>query len=183
MQKKALLIAAVIVFVLAPLAWGEGPGTFKVASIDVQKALNTCEMGKAAVAELNKDMERAQKEWGAKGEELKREKENLERQASLLDEDALSNKTRDFREKYRDWERFRKDVENDIRQRHNELVQRITSELIQIADTLGKEKGYTLILERSLVPYMDPSLDVTDEIIKRHNAQYKTKSASSAAKK
>nr|MBP7323626.1 OmpH family outer membrane protein [Deltaproteobacteria bacterium] len=182
MHKKLLVFAVLFAFFCTGYA-GAQTKTIKIASIDVQKALNTCENGKTAAAELSKEMEKAQKEWGAKGEELKREKENLERQSTLLDEEALSDKMRMFREEYRDWERYRKDKENDIRQRHNELVQRITAEIIQIADTYGKENGYTLILERSLVPYVDASLDVTDEIIKRHNQQYGKKSAATPVKK
>ena len=55
------------------------------------------------------------------------------------------------------------------------MVEKISKELIEIANKIGKEAGYTLIVERSLVPYIDSSLDITDEVIKRHNAQYGTK--------
>ncbi len=176
MYRRLLPLTVTFFLGFLSLAYGE----LKMAYIDVQKALNECAAGKEAAAELNKEMEKVQKQWGTKGEELKREKETLERQASLLDEEVLSDKMRDFRTKYRDWERLGKDAQNDIRQRHNEMVEKITSELIAIADTIGKEKGYTLILERSLVPYIDPTLDITDQIIARHNAQYKKKAASTA---
>ena len=171
MHRKLLTFTLVSFIALCSVAYGE----FKLAYIDVQKALNICDSGKEAAVELNKEMEGAQKKWGKQGEELKREKETLEKQSSLLDEEVLSEKMRDFRTKYRDWERLGKDAQNDIRARHNEMVEKITSELIEIADTLGQEKGYTLILERSLVPYIDPKLDITDEIIKRHNEKYKKK--------
>jgi outer membrane protein len=171
MYKRLLPLTAVFLLVLTPFAYGQ----FKMAYIDVQKALNICEAGKTAATELNKEMEKVQKEWGRKGEELKQEKETLERQASLLDEEVLSEKMRDFRSKYRDWERLGKDAQNDIRQRHNELVEKITSELIEIASTIGADQGYDLILERSLVPYIKPSYDITDQVITRHNQLYKKK--------
>ena len=171
MYKRLLTFTVVPLLMFASLAYGE----FNLAYIDVQKALNICDAGKEAAVELNKEMEEAQKKWGKQGEELKREKDTLEKQATLLDEDVLSEKMRDFRAKYRDWERLGKDAQNDIRARHNEMVEKITSELIEIADTIGQEKGYTLILERSLVPYIDPKLDITDQIIKKHNEKHKKK--------
>jgi len=173
MYKKLLpIFVATTMIVFAAASYAQ---SMKLGYIDVQKALNVCEAGKKAAEELNREMEKAKTEWGKKGEELKREKETLEKQATLLDEDVLGEKMRDFRAKYRDWERIGKDAQNDIRQHHNELVEKITSELIEIADTIGKDKGYTLILERSLVPYIDPSLDITDEVIKRHDAQFQQK--------
>jgi outer membrane protein len=171
MYKRLATLTIVSFFALCSFAYGE----FKLAYIDVQKALNVCDAGKAAAVELNKEMEAAQQKWGKQGEELKREKETLEKQASLLDEEVLSEKMRTFRSKYRDWERLGKDAQNDIRARHNEMVEKITSELIEIADTIGQERGYTLILERSLVPYIDPKLDITDQVVKRHNEQHKKK--------
>ena len=120
MYRRLLTFTAVSLFAFCSVAYGE----FKVAYIDVQKALNVCESGKAAATELNKEMEAAQNKWGKQGEELKREKETLEKQSSLLDEEVLGEKMRDFRTKYRDWERLGKDAQNDIRARHNEMVEK-----------------------------------------------------------
>ncbi|MCX8012227.1 MAG: OmpH family outer membrane protein, partial [Desulfobacterota bacterium] len=141
----------------------------KIGSVDIQKALNSCEAGKAAAAKLNKALEDAKRKYEAQGEALKKEQEALERQESVLNEEVFKEKVRDFQAKARDWERFRKDVETDIRQQHNEIVDKISKELIEITEQVGKEGGFTLIVERSLVPYIDPTLDVTDEVIRRHN--------------
>ncbi|MBN2468585.1 MAG: OmpH family outer membrane protein [Deltaproteobacteria bacterium] len=172
MHKRITVLIAFITLSLLTIAWAEPKGAIKLAFIDIQKALNTCEAGKNAAAKLQKELEQAQKKYEAQGEELKAEKETMERQANLLDEDVLRDRMRDFQSKYRDWERFRKDTENDIRQKHDEMVAQITKELVEIAGKIGEEGGYTLIVERSMVPYIDTSLDVTEEAIKRHNEQY-----------
>jgi len=172
MLKKIAIFTAIAVLPLTSPVRGEVKINFKIGYVDIQKALNTCEAGKHAAAELNKEMEKAKAKYAAQAEELKREKDTLERQGPLLEESVLQEKMRDFRAKYRDWERFRKDAENDIKQRHNEMVDKISKELIEITNEIGKEGGYTLILERSLVPYIDPALDVTDKVIKLHNEKY-----------
>jgi outer membrane protein len=173
MSKKIIAVVATLFFLsLASLGTAQQqvkPTGIKMGSVDIQKALNTCEAGKAAAAKLNKSLEDARKKYEAQGQALQKEQESLERQSSMLDEQVFKDKVRDFQSKAREWERFRKDVETDIRQQHNEIVDRISKELIEITEQLGKEGGYTLVVERSLVPYIDPSLDITDQLIKRYN--------------
>ena len=172
MYTRTIVVTGMAILFLTSIASAQVQVNFKLGYVDVQKALNICAGGKDAAAKLNKELEKAKTKYEASAEELKREKETLERQGPLLEENVLQDKMRDFRSKYRDWERFRKDTENDIKQQHNEMVDKISKELIEIVDKMGKEGGYTLIVERSLVPYIDPSLDLTEEAIKRHDAEY-----------
>ena len=175
MYRKITIVTAMILFFLTSLAGAQMQGNFKLGYVDIQKALNICLAGKDAAEKLNKELEKAKTKYESQAEELKREKDTLERQGPLLEEMVLQDKMRDFRAKYREWERFRQDTENDIKQQHNQMVDKISKEIIDIADQMGKEYGYTLIVERSLVPYIDPSLDITEEVTKRHDAQFSKK--------
>ena len=184
MNKKLLSATILFIFVLATSAWGQVKVNFKIGYVDIQKALNTCESGKAAAAGLNKELEIAKQKYESQGKAIMQEKEALDKQGPLMEEEIARNKVRDLESKSRDWERYRKDVEADIKQRHNEIVDKVSKELIEITDQVGKEGGYTIIVERSLVPYIDPSLDVTDEVTKRHNEKYsKGKSPATSPKK
>jgi outer membrane protein len=173
MSKKIIAIVAALFFLsLTSLGIAQQQvksATLKIASVDIQKALNTCEAGKAAAAKLNKALEDAKKKYEAQGQGLQKEQEALERQSSVLDEQVFKDKVRDFQAKARDWDRFRKDIEADIKQQHNEIVDKISKDLIGITEQVGKEGGFTIVVERSLVPYIDPTLDITDEVIKRYN--------------
>ena len=69
-------------------------------------------------------------------------------------------------------DRLQQDVQQELGLRQNELTVGITEMVAQIIDTLGQEEGYTLIfntLQSGLV-YVDPTVDITDEIILRVNA-------------
>jgi len=173
MSKKIIAIVAALFFLsLTSLGIAQQQiksATLKVGSVDIQKALNTCEAGKAAAAKLNKALEDAKKKYESQGQTLQKEQEGLQRQASVLDEQVFKEKVRDFQGKAREWDRFRQDIEADIKQQHNEIVDKISKELIAITEQVGKEGGFTLVLERSLVPYIDPTLDITDEVVKRAN--------------
>jgi len=187
MPKKIIAVVAALFFMsLTSLGIAQQTvksSAFKMGSVDLQKALNVCEVGKAAAAKLNKSLEDAKKKYEAQGEALKKEQEALERQSSVLDEQVFKDKVRDFQSKARDWDRFRKDVETDIRQQHNEMVDRISKELIEITEQIGKEGGFTLVVERSLVPYIDPALDITDEVVKRYNQKSGAKTGAAPSPK
>jgi len=184
MSKKIIAIVAALFFLsLTSLGIAQQQvksATLKVGSVDIQKALNTCAAGKAAAAKLNKALEDAKKKYEAQGQTLQKEQEALERQSSVLDEQIFKDKVRDFQAKARDWDRFRKDIEADIKQQHNEIVDKISKDLIALTEQIGKEGGYTIVVERSLVPYIDPTLDVTDEVVKRYNQKSGAKAAPAA---
>jgi len=182
MSKKIIAVVAGLFFLcLTSLGIAQQQvKSLKVGSVDIQKALNTCEAGKAAAAKLNRALEDAKKKYETQGQALQKEQETLERQSSVLDEQVFKDKVRDFQAKARDWDRFRKDIEPDIRQQHNEIVDKISKELIGITEQVGKEGGFTFVLERSLVPYIDPTLDITDEVIRRYNQKSGAKTAPAA---
>ena len=79
---------------------------------------------------------------------------------------------RDLEDRLVRLDRLQQDVQQELGLRQNELTAGITEMVAQIIDTLGQEEGYTLIfntLQSGLV-YVDPTMDVTDEIIQRVNA-------------
>ena len=52
------------------------------------------------------------------------------------------------------------------------MTQKLAEELHVTAQSLGKEKGFELILDRAAVLYAaDDVVDVTEQLIKRHDAK------------
>ena len=68
--------------------------------------------------------------------------------------------------------RLQEDVQQELGNRQNELTGEITVRVGQIIDTLGQEEGYTLIFNsiQSGLVFVDPSMDITLEIIRRLDA-------------
>lgn len=69
-------------------------------------------------------------------------------------------------------ERLQQDVQQELGLRQNELTAEITQMVAQVIETMGEEEGYTLIFNRlqSGLVYVEPTMDITDEIIQRINA-------------
>ena len=167
MKKLMLFVLIFLGLAAAPVAAQES----KIGYVDLQKALNMSEAGQAAKEEIKKKVESYDAEVKAKQEELKKLKADLEKQAMLLSEDARSTKEREYQQKVKDYQRFTKDIQEELQQEDADFTRQIIEELLKVVQELGKQQGYTVILEKteSAMLYGDESADLTDELIKAFN--------------
>ena len=145
----------------------------KIGVVDMQRALNECNAGKKAKDQVRSKFERAQNELKAQRESLDRQREAYDKKALVLKEDERRNLEKDLEGKSLDFKRKYEDYQRDLKRTDAELTSGIVEQLYGIVGQLAKEKGYTVVLETSAgaLVYADPSTDVTDEVIKRHNAR------------
>jgi outer membrane protein len=166
-----LIVSLIALMLLAVPALAET----KIAYVDLQKALNLSKTGVEAKQEISVQVKKYEGEFKAKQDDLIKLKEELEKQAVLLSDDAKAQKERDFQQNVKALQRFQKDIKEELQQRDAELTKRILSELFEILQTIGKNGGYTMVLEKNegAVIYADASVDLTDELIKAYDASKK----------
>ena len=70
-------------------------------------------------------------------------------------------------------ERLEQDVQQELGTRQNQLTVELMQAVANIVSTIGEEGGYTLIFNavQSGLVYVGPTLDITDEVIQRINAE------------
>ena len=148
---------------------------FKIAYVDIQRAVNECNAGKDAKNSITKELEKIQRLNAEKQKELQTMKESLEKQTPMLTPDARANKEKEFQSKVRDYQRWVDDNQKDIQQKTQEKERNISIGLVKLIQKVGADEGYTLILERneSIVLFASKALDITDRMIKAHDAQKK----------
>ena len=166
-MKKILVVLMGLVLCAAPAL-----AETKVAYVDLQKALNTSKAGVQAKTEISDLVKKYEAEFKGKQEELVKMKGDLDKQASLLSETARADKEREYQKNVVELQRFQKDVKDEVQQKDAEHTKRILNELFEILQKIGKDGKYSMILEKNegAVIYADPSVDVTDELIKRYDA-------------
>ena len=166
-MKKVLVVLMGLVLCAAPAL-----AETKVAYVDLQKALNTSKAGVQAKTEISDLVKKYEAEFKGKQEELVKMKGDLDKQASLLSETARADKEREYQKNVVELQRFQKDVKDEVQQKDAEHTKRILNELFEILQKIGKDGKYSMILEKNegAVIYADPSVDVTDELIKRYDA-------------
>jgi outer membrane protein len=148
---------------------------FKIAYVDIQRAVNECNAGKEAKNSITKELEKIQRLNAEKQKELQTMKESLDKQTPMLTPDARANKEKEFQSKVRDYQRWVDDNQKDIQQKTQEKERNISIGLVKVIQKVGADEGYTLILERneSIVLFASKALDITDRVIKAYDAQKK----------
>jgi len=146
----------------------------KFGTVDIQKVLLMSDAGKDAKEQLSQKAAKYEADKNSKEDELKKLKGELEKQGLVLSESARSAKERDYQQRLKEYQRFLKDAQEDLQGKNDEFTSKIVDEIVKIAQAYGKQHGYTAIFVKSeTIVYLDPSADVTEEVLKTFNASRK----------
>ena len=162
------LMALALVLGAAPL----GAVEQKIGVVDMQRALNECDAGKRAKDQVKAKFERSQNQLKKQREDLDRLKEDYERKATVLKDEERRNLEKDLESRGLEFKRKYEDFQRDLKETDAELTKSIVEELYELVRDYGEKHGYTLVFEASsgALLYNDKAVDVTDEIVKLHNA-------------
>ncbi|NLC70523.1 MAG: OmpH family outer membrane protein [Desulfuromonadaceae bacterium] len=160
------LILAISLFALPALA-----ADAKIAYIDLQRALNECKAGKTAKDKITTKYKQLEGQFAAKQKELKKLKDELEKQGSVLSADAKTEKERQYQQKVKDFQRFAKDARDTLKQQETDFSRDLIKELVLMARDMGSQGNYTLILEKNegSIIYGAKEVDLTEQLIRRHD--------------
>ena len=166
-----IIVALIAIMLMAVPALAET----KIAYVDLQKALNLSKSGVEAKQQIGTQVKKYEAEFKIKQGDLLKLKEELEKQAVLLSDSAKATKERDYQQNVKELQRFQKDIKDELQQRDADLTKRILNELFEILQAVGKDGGYSMILEKNegAVIYADETIDLTDELIKAYDASKK----------
>ena len=144
----------------------------RVAVVDMQRALNECDAGKRAKDQVKAKFEKSQDDLKRQREDLDRRKEEYERKATVLKEEERRNMEKDLEARSLEFKRKFEDFQRDLKRTDAELTSGIVEQLYGIVSEIGAQQGYTMVLESSsgALLYNDKSIDITDAVIKAHNA-------------
>ena len=158
--------------VLAVLATTAVAADFKVAVVDMQRALNECDAGKKAKDQVKGKFDKAQDQLKKQRDELDKAREEFDKKSLVLKDDQRRDLEKDFEAKQLDFKRRYEDFQRDLKRTDAELTSGIVEQLYGIVSEIGQQQGYTMVLESSsgALLYNDKSIDITDDVIKAHNA-------------
>jgi outer membrane protein len=167
---RKLFISIIVVLLSLAVAAPASAQAFKVAVVDLQTALNEVEEGKRAKKSLETQIESTRLRLEAEGAELQQMREELQAQAVMLSEAAIREKESAFNTRAVNFQQATMEAQQTIALLEQELTGEILLKLSETAAAVGKEKGYTLVLEKTAVIYSLDAMDITDEVVARHNA-------------
>jgi outer membrane protein len=178
-QSKSSIMTFSLSFALAGLAFVAGTArpaladdaAVKVATVDMQKSLQTVESGKKAKAQLEKDFNARKKELQNEEAAIKKMGEEFQKQAAVMNEDARGKKQGEIQQRIMKFQETTARSQQEIQQKERELTQPIIGKLRSVIAELAKSKGYTIVLEKNenTVLYSQDKDDLTEQVIAAFN--------------
>ena len=169
-NRKALLTAG-LVLVLAVGRAAAAEDGIKVGVVDLSQAINATEEGKAAREELNRKQRDAQQQVQPLVDQHKALEEEMKSKRYVLSDEALFAKQADLLELRNKIESKLKELEGQLKIDQGRLEAPLVSKLREIVQEIGKEQGFTIILDRATpgLVYTREALDITDQVTARFN--------------
>jgi outer membrane protein len=172
MNRSSLLVSVVVASGLLTVsprqALADGP---KYAFVDLGRALGETEDGKKAQAKLKTEFDRRQKELDEKQEELKKMKEALDKKATLVKPEALQKDQKEFQDRFTELQTTYQRLQQDLAKKEQDATRDIMGKLQGVVGSIAEHEHFAMVLERSSsVVWGQPSLDITNEVIRQYNA-------------
>ena len=173
---------------LAALALSLAPAATRAADtkfgyVDLQRALEETDEGKGAKAQLKKDFDEKQKQLDQRTDEVKKLDADFQKQALVMAPDAKAAKSAEIERKKVEVQQFFVGLQQELGQREREVTRGIFDKMIGMVRELAEAEGFTMVFDRNSVLYAPPSLDVTNELVRKYNARFAAGKGAGAAKK
>jgi outer membrane protein len=106
-------------------------------------------------------------------EEFQRLAQDFQQQQAMMTAERRQQQQQQLAQKQQEIQRKGAEFEQQAAQKQNEILGPALERINQVIDQLRQERGYSFILDVAAggVIAADPALDITDEVIRRLNAQ------------
>jgi outer membrane protein len=164
--KSAALVGAVCTAMLSGAA--SQAQELKIGYVNSERVLREAVPAKAALARMESDFSKRDKDLNDQAAKLKGAADKLEKDAPALPEAERNRRQRDLVEQDRDLQRKRREFQEDLNQRRNEETAGIVERANKVIKQIFEGEKYDLILQD--VVFAGPRVDITEKVIKALNA-------------
>ena len=140
----------------------------KIGYVNSERVLREAAPAKAALARMEADFSKRDKDLNDQAAKLKASADKLEKDAPTLPEAERNRRQRDLVEQDRDLQRKRREFQEDLNQRRNEETAGIVERANKVIKQIFEGEKYDLILQD--VVFAGPRVDITEKVIKALNA-------------
>ncbi len=174
-MKKITGIAVAFVFLMVA-GMGAAPAraaATKVAVINIQKVLLDSKAGKNAKSKMEKKMNELKAALKKDEDKLIALQKEIKKKASAWSEEKKQEKSIEFQKMRRNLGVKQDDANLEMKKLQEKYLTPIMKKLEGIVTDVAKSKGYTVVLPRNGVLYVDKSVDITAATTKALNAKMK----------
>ncbi|MGI9559288.1 MAG: OmpH family outer membrane protein [Thermodesulfobacteriota bacterium] len=144
----------------------------RIGIIDVQRVLIHSKAGKKARASFEKEFKKKQAILDKKSAQYDKMEKDFTKNLSVMNEDTLKRKSSEIEKKKKELLRAREDFTDELKKRDAEMRRKISQQIQNVVNQLGKSDGYSVILAKSGVLFVSDGVDITEKVIEMYDNKY-----------
>jgi outer membrane protein len=171
MKKNIGLIAGFILMSFVLVSINGYAAESKIGFINLREIMQSSDAGKKASEEFKKLFEKKREGIAAAEKDLKKFKDELDKQGPIMTEDARRGKGASYQRKLRDYQLLVEDTNKELKVRDEEVARKLIPEITKIVSKVAGKEKYTLVIDvaRMPVPYYAKERDFSNKVIEEFN--------------
>jgi len=169
MKRMIYLVAVMMMFVFV---WSTSAlAVDKIGFINLQEIMQDSIAGKKATEDFKKFYEKETQEIKNAEKELKKMKDDLEKQGSIMTPGSRSEKEAAYQKKMRDYQLLVNDTNDELKKRDQEMTQKLMPGIIKIVRSIAEREKYTLVIDVATmpIPYYAKESDISKKVVEEFN--------------
>lgn len=169
---KAFLVLLMLLLPLTAFAQDKAPASpAPVLVVDMKRVLDESKAAESVQRKIEVRRSEFQKEIAGKEDEIRGEEQELLQSRGKMEAKTYSEKEDQLRQKFRDVETYVVERRRVLEQATTDSMGHVRSVLQTILTDIAKKKGAKVVLNKQLVLWSEPALDVTDDVLANLNKQ------------
>lgn len=160
LNKPMRYLVAIAAFALAGAAQAE----IKIGTIRANDVVRESPYYKAAESRMRAEFDKRQTELESTGKALAEDIKKFQRDAEIMAPDERAKKEKDLSARQVDFQYAQQKFKEDASARDRELTQDLMSKIKDAIQQVAREKGLDLVVQDPV--YSQPSMDITDDVLK-----------------
>ncbi|QPJ61152.1 MAG: OmpH family outer membrane protein [Candidatus Nitronauta litoralis] len=169
------VLASMVAIVALILALGnpvQAAGV-RVGFIDIQEAVAGTKEFKRVFTQFRSHFQKEKKLITQRENKIKAMLEDINKQGTILKDAEKRRKEERFLKEKKSFERYVQDKNEEFQRKEKEITDSILRKMLEILKKIGKERKYTMILEKKAVFYSDTAADLTKIATKTYDRIHK----------
>ncbi len=164
MSKVGVGLLLTAALVLTPM-WAAA-AEFKVGVVDGMDVVSKSAAGKGVQDSIKRKSEELGKPFAQRRQELAKQVEDFQKQASVMKEDARKAKAAELEKKMQDFQKQGADAEKQLQQFQEQQLAPLFQKLEGAVKTVAQQEKLDMVLDKrnAGLLFMDPKLDITDKV-------------------
>ena len=164
MSKVGVGLLLTAALVLTPLCAAHAE--FKVGVVDGMDVVSKSADGKRVQDSIKRKSEELGKPFAQRRQELAKQVEDFQKQASVMKEEARKVKAEELEKKMQDFQKQGADAEKQLQQFQEQQLAPLFQKLEGAVKTIAQQEKLDMVLDKrnAGLLFMDPKLDITDKV-------------------